>query len=156
MQRVSVGVVRGQGCREGDGFEVYGDRGGGQVDWLHPLTGRTQLLWDGCGQLPGHVNGGHLAAAHLCSVTADGHTLGTHLLDTHLRPAFAVNWQSEPYVFGRFQHAVVMVDRAGNAQSTPAVHSTVINSWPEPPRDLVASEQLSPGGAMRFRFTPAE
>lgn len=135
MQAIRIGVVRSRSYRSPDGFHVCGDGGSGQMDWDHPVTPRRQLLWGDVPGLVGHVGVGHLTGLHLDNVCPDGHAEGTHLLDEHLYPAVAVGYETEPVVFGRFRHAVVMEDAVGNMTTNGVtVHETVVNSEPAPAR----------------------
>jgi hypothetical protein len=135
VQAIRIGVVRSRSYGSPDGFHVYGDGGSGQMDWDHPVTPRRQLLWGDVPGVVGHVEVGHLTGLHLDNVLPDGHAEGTHLLDEHLLPAAAVEHETEPFVFGRFRHAVVMEDAAGNATlDGVTAHETVVNSEPAPAR----------------------
>lgn len=156
MERIQVQVVRGGRYGSGDGFQVYGDSGGGGMDWVRPLTARRQLLWPDAPPVAGHLIGGHLASGHLDAVRPAGHLGGCHLLDEHLRPAAAVVWESPAVVFGRFRLAVVMEDAAGNADPAGArVCEQVVNSGPPPARGLVPKAHDAVDGRLTLRFTPS-
>jgi hypothetical protein len=111
------------------------------MDFSHPLTPRRVRLWDDVPPPAGHVQAGHVMGLHLDSVIPDGHTEGTHLLDEHLRPAAPIVFETMAFVFGRFRHAVVMEDAAGNWTSAGvAIQETVINSEP------VSADEFAPTG----------
>ena len=157
MQRIAVGVVRNRCFRSGDGFQVYGDGGTGQMAWGHPVTPRRMLLWPDAPATAGHLLGGHLTAMHLDSIWADGHLEGTHLLDEHVRPGATVVYETGPFVFGRFRHAVVTEDAIGNATTQGVtVHETVVNSDPPPAGDLLPTDHDPATGIMAFSFTPSD
>lgn len=157
VRRIRLGVVRRRPYGSADGFQVYGEDGDGGIDWVHPVTSRRQLLWPDVAQAAPHLEGGHLVAGHLDSAGSDGHGEGTHLLDQHLMPATAIGYETGPFVFGRFRHAVVMEDGAGNrSPEAPALTETVVSSEPLPAFDLRPVAQDGPGGRMHFAFTPSE
>ncbi len=137
MQTIRIGVVRARSFNSTDGFHVYGDGGTGEMDWVHPVTPRRQLLWSDAPGLAGHLLSGHVMGLHLDNVSPDGHLEGTHLLDEHAFPAATIVFETEPLVFGRFRHAVVMEDALGNAATEGAtIYETVINSEPQAASDL--------------------
>ena len=62
-----------------------------------------------------------------------GHLEGVHLSDTHLVPESVVVWESESYVFGRFQHVLKMADVVGNRSTGPwPTFADTVNSAPRP------------------------
>jgi hypothetical protein len=69
---------------------------------------------------------------HLDSVVPDGWLEGVHLADEHHYPGAEVVVESPGYVFGRFVHAVRMVDGAGNVSGT-SESSVTVNSSPTIP-----------------------
>ena len=63
-----------------------------------------------------------------------GHLESVHLSDAHLVPESVVVWESEPYVFGRFQHVLKMADVVGNRSIGPwPTFADTVNSAPRPP-----------------------
>lgn len=157
MQAIRIGVVRSRSFCSTDGFQVYGDGGTGQMDWVHPVTPRRQLLWDDAPPLVGHLQGGHVMALHLDNVSPDGHLEGTHLLDEHFSPAATVVYETDPFVFGRFRHAVVIEDAVGNAVTEGAtVHETVINSEPVPASDLLPVAHDPGTDRLTFSLSPSD
>lgn len=133
MQPIRIIVTRRSEYAAGDAFEIFGD--GGVVDFDQSLTPRPVRLWPEAPLGAGFLLDGHLLGVHLEGVFPDGHLEGAHLRDTHLVPELAVVWESRPYVFGRFQHVLKMVDAVGNRSDDPSptfVHT--INSAPRPPR----------------------
>lgn len=157
MQWVRIQVVRGRAYRSSDGWQVYGGAADGDIDWVHPLTGRRMPFWPDAMGMVGHLLGGHALGPHLDSVRPDGHLEGTHLLDEHLSPAAAMGFDAGPFVFGRFRFAVATEDAAGNVVTDGVVvHSCVINSLPPPALDLRPTEQDEVTGRMSFSFTPSE
>jgi len=157
MQTIRIGVIRGRPYRSVDGFQVYGDEGTGQMDWTRPVTSRRQLLWPDGQMMPGHLFVGHLMAQHLDAIRPDGHLEGTHLMDDHLYPAALVEYETDPFVFGRFQHAVVTEDAVGNSiTSGVTVFETVINSEPASPREFKPAAHDVGLGRFSFSFVPSE
>lgn len=157
MQVIRIGVLRSGRYRSGDGFQVYGDAGTGQVDWEHPVTPRRELLWPDVPVMVGHTSGGHLMGMHLDHVVPDGHLAGTHLLDEHLYPAGLVAFEAGPFVFGRFRHAVLMEDGLGNAElGGVTVHETVINSEPMAASELRPIGYEARTGGLTFAFWPSD
>jgi len=157
MQAIRIGVVRGGKYHSTDGFHIYGDGGRGRMDWEHPVTPRRILLWEEVAGAADHLWGGHLMARHLDSLRMDGHLEGTHVLDEHLRPAATVFYETDPFVFGRFGHAVVMEDIAGNAvKDQVAEYETVINSEPASPGDFLPASYSAEYNRMNFSYTPSE
>ena len=154
MQRVRVGVSR---LRRYDGqtrFEVFGDLGGGTVDFDHPLTPRPVALWPEAAPRAGHLLDAHLVVRHLDSVDPDGHLDGVHLEAEHLWPALLVTYDTPGYVFGRFAHAVKMSDGSGNvsASSTAAV---TINCSPTVPACVTRSGYEPVDDRLTFTFGPS-
>ena len=157
METIRIGVVPSRSYRATDGFHVYGDGGTGQVDWVHPVTPRRQLLWDDAPVVPGHLLGGHGMGLHLDNVCSDGHVRGTHLLDEHLIPAAAAVYETEPFVFGRFRHALVTEDAVGNATTQDVtVHETVVNAEPLTAGDLVPTAHDPASDRLTFSFSASE
>jgi hypothetical protein len=137
MQAIHIEVVRSRRYRAADAFHVCSDRGTGTMDWVHPETGRAIRFWEDAPPAAGHQLGGYLMGPHLDGTRPDGHLEGTHLLDEQAYPAAGIPYDSEPLVFGRFRHAVVTQDAAGNALTDGVmVYETVINSDPPPPGDF--------------------
>ena len=108
MQPIRIIIARRSEYVPGDAFEVFGDRATGTVDFDHSLTARAVPLWLEAPPVAAHLLGGHLLGVHLDGVFPAGHLEGVHLSDTHLVPESVVVWESEPYVFGRFQHVLKM------------------------------------------------
>ena len=157
METIRIGVVPSRSYRSTDGFQVYDDGGTGQMDWVHPVTPRRQLLWDDAPRVAGHLLGGHVMGLHLGNVCSDGHVKGTHLLDEHLFPAATVVYETGPFVFGRFRHAVVTEDAVGNATTQDVtVHETVINAEPVPARDLSPTAHDPAEDRLTFSFSASE
>lgn len=157
MQKIRIAVVRDSQFRSGDGFEVFGDAGGGEVDWVHPVTPRRMLFWDGALAMVPHVLAGHLMGFHLDSMPRDGHLYGTHLMDRQMLPAGTVVFEGGPFVFGRFQHVVVTQDEVGNCgYEGVTVYSKVVNSYPPSARDLRVESYDYPTGVATFSFKPSE
>lgn len=157
MQTIQIAVVRESRYRSGDGFEVYADGGSGVIDWVHPVTSRRQLFWEGATAMMSHLGAGHLRGYHLDSISCDGHIHGTHLWDQHLQPAGVVRCEMGPFVFGRFRHAVVNQDELGNKDAAgAAIHSTVINSTPPSARRLRVEVHERTADTVRFSFEPSE
>jgi hypothetical protein len=157
MQTIRIGVVRGRAYHSSDGFHVYGDRGTGVMDWVHPVTPRRELFWPDAAAMAGHLLAGHVMGPHLDSVRPDGHLEGVHLLDECLMPAAAILYESDPLVFGRFRHAVVTEDAIGNAtQAGVTIHETVINSEPAAARDLKPVSYDAGSHRLTLAFSPSE
>ena len=137
MQTIHIAVVRSRKYRATDGFEVYSDRGAGTMDWVHAETPRRLMFWEDAPAGAGHLLGGQLMNPQFDGVRPDGHLEGTHLLDEQGYPGATLTYDSEPLVFGRFQHAVVTRDAAGNALTEGIViYETMINSAPPQASDL--------------------
>lgn len=157
MQSIVIGVVRSEAYRPSDGFHVYGDRGTGVMDWLHPLTSRRYLFREDSVAIGGFLAAGHLMQPHLGRIWPDGHLEGIHLADRHLRPAAETVFETEPLVFGRFRHAVVTESEEGNrTTSGVTIHETVVNSWPPAARDLRPVGYAPAGGRLELAFLPSE
>jgi len=157
MQAIRIAVVRSRCYRSSDGFHIYGDSGSGQMDWTHPMTPRRVPLWPDAPIMAGHLFSGHLMCPHLDSISVDGHLEGTHLLDQHGLPAAAMAYETDAYVFGRFGHAVVMEDAAGNAQTSGiAIYETVINSEPASAEDFQIASYEPGEDRLTFSFSPSE
>ncbi len=157
MHAIRIQVVRSRAYCSEDGWHVYGDGGAGSMDWDHPVTSRRQLFWDDVPPVARHLLGGHLMAQHLDGVDPDGLFEGIHLLDEHLYPAMGVAWETEPFVFGRFQHAVVSEDAAGNAETSGVhVYEQVINSDPPPARGLCPQSYDSQTDRLTLIFVPSD
>ena len=154
MQRVRVKVSRLRRYGSDISFDVFGDLGDGSVDFDHALTARRMALWpDGVGPA-GHLRDGHLTLRHLDSVAPDGHLEADHLETEHLQPAIGVGFESPLYVFGRFAHAVVMYDRAGNASAATTAAITV-NSAPSVPQRVTRSGYDPGQDRITFSFEPS-
>jgi hypothetical protein len=114
------------------------------------------LLWEDSCNSAGHQLGGFLWAPHLDSIRPDGHLRGTHLMDQRGYPGGVVTYETEPLVFGRFRHAIVTEDAAGNAQTQGIlVHETVINSAPPPAGDFRPVNHDPATGRLTFNFSPS-
>lgn len=156
MESIRIGVLRSRHRRSTDGFQVFGDRGTGQIDWSHPITPRRVLLWDDASPVPGHAMGGHAMGRHLDDIVPEGHVMGTHLYDEHLRPAALISFETDKHTFGRFRHAVVMEDAVGNRASADAVIvETVINSAPISPDRLMPVSYEALSSRLTFSFDPS-
>ncbi len=157
MQKIRIMVVRDSRYRSGDGFEVFGDSGSGVVDWIHPLTSRRLLFWEGALTMMPHLLAGHLRCFHLESIPRDGHLHGTHLMDQQVLPAGSIVFEDGPFVFGRFQHAVVTQDEVGNHEfDGVAIYSNVVNSDPSPARGFRVANYDKNNGMVTFSFQPSE
>lgn len=157
MQAIQIQVVPSRSFCSGDGFQVYGDGGTGQMDWSYALTSRRRLFWPDASAAAGHLLGGHAMGPHLDGIRPDGHVQGMHLLDEHLFPAASIIYETDPLVFGRFRHAVVTEDAAGNATTTGVtVHETVINSAPPPAFDFRPAAWDQGDGRLTFSFSPSD
>lgn len=138
MQRITFIVPRHDSLASDLAAELYGDLGAGVIDYDKPLSGGRVRFWPAAVLRGGHLREGHLVAEHLDSLTADGHLSGGHLLNAHLAPGLAIALRSPRYVFGRFQHAIRLFDRAGNA-GAPTEFAQTINAappTPQPPRRI--------------------
>lgn len=134
MQPIRIIIARRSEYIPGDAFEVFGDRATGTVDFDHSLTTRAVPLWLEAPPVAAHLLGGHLLGVHLDGVFPAGHLEGVHLSDTHLVPESVVVWESEAYVFGRFQHVLKMADVVGNRSTGPwPTFTDTVNSAPRPP-----------------------
>jgi hypothetical protein len=133
MQRVRFEVARLRRYASDVRFEVFGDLGSGEIDYDHALTPSPVRLWSGAPEVVGNVLDGHLTGRHLDHVWPDGHLSGVHLGGEHLYPAVVFVFDSPAYVFGRFQHAVVMSDGAGNSSSVE-FGAVIVNSGPKVPQ----------------------
>jgi len=156
MQSVRLLVPRETEFRGGDGFDVFGDGGGGAIDFSAPLVPRRMRLWAESAGRRGHVLDGHLVLRHLDSVDPDGHLTGLHFHDRFLMPGGALAVEVGRYVFGRFLHAVRMYDAYGNTHgAAPVTLDTVINSVPARPRRLTAKSYDPVGDRVTFSFEPS-
>jgi len=156
MQKVRVIVTRRREFVAGDGFQVYGDGGTGQVDFTTPLTDGTVPFWPDAPPRAGHLFDAHLVLRHLDNVEPDGHLSGLHLCDEHLRPAAAIVFEAGPYCFGAFTHAVKVFDAWGNASLLDAAEqTTVVNSSPRSPSDLARAGFEAQTDQITFSFTPS-
>lgn len=156
MQAIRIGVIRSRRHRSTDGFHVYTDHGLGAIDWSHPATPRRLLFWEDVPSAALHLLGGLLATGHLDAIRADGHMQGTHLLDERGYPGATAVYETDPVVFGRFQHAIVTEDAAGNAQVEGVlVHETVINSHPPPAGNFQPATHDPATGQLTFTFRPS-
>lgn len=135
MQPIRIIIPRRNEYIPGDAFEVFGDRGTGTIDLTHALSKRVVPLWREAPPAAAHLRGGHLLGVHLDGAFPTGHLRGVHLGDTHLVPESTAVWESEPYVFGRLQHVLKMVDAVGNRSSNPwPTFADTVNSAPRPPK----------------------
>jgi hypothetical protein len=154
MQSIRIGVVRSRKYRAADAFQVYSDRATGTMDWEHPVTARRVMFWEDAPSGARQHLGAHLMGVWLDGVWPDGHMEGTHLLDERGFPAATIAYDSDPLVFGRFRHAVVTQDAAGNALTEGvAVHESVINSAPPPAGDLRVLGVVYETHRVEFSFT---
>jgi len=157
MRAIRIQVIRSRTYCSEDGWHVYSDGGTGSMDWGHPVTPRRQLFWDDVPPVARHLLGGHMMGHHLDSVVPDGLFEGLHLLDEHLYPAMNVTWETGPFVFGRFQHAVVTEDAAGNVEMSGVnIYEQVINSDPPPARDICLRSHDSLIDRLTFSFVPSD
>lgn len=157
MQAIRIQVVRSRAYCSEDGWHVYGDGCTGSMDWENPVTSRRQLFWDDVPPVARHLLGGHVMAHHLDCVRPDGLFEGLHLLDEHLYPAMSVAWETGLFVFGRFKHAVVTKDAAGNAEMSGVhVYEQVINSDPPPARGLCPQSHDSQTDCMTLSFVQSD
>ncbi len=154
MQRVRVQVERIRAYAGDATFEVFGDLGTGVVDFDRPLTPRPVRLWPEAERRAGHVLDGHLVVRHLDAINPDGHVEGEHLGAEHLYPAAVVAYETPGYVFGRFQHAVRMVDGAGNV-SPSAFAIVTVNSAPTVPLGVTRSGYDAVTDQVSFAFVPS-
>jgi hypothetical protein len=154
MQRVRISVERLRSYGGDTVFEVYGNLGTGPIDFFHPLTPRPVALWPQAARRSGHLLDGHVSLRHTDSVDPDGHLEGAHLRGGHLHPALAVTFDTPPYVFGRFEHAVRMVDGAGN-ESEPTIVSVTVNSAPSVPGCPARSGYDPQADRLTFWFCPS-
>ena len=135
MRPIRIIISRRSEYVPGDAFEVFSDAATGTIDFDHSLTTRAFPLWLEAPPVAAHLLGGHLLGVHLDGVFPAGHLQGVHLSDAHLVPESVVVWESEAYVFGRFQHVLKMVDAVGNRSAGPwPTFADTINSMPRPPK----------------------
>lgn len=157
MQMIRFTVTPDSRYRSIDGFQVYGDGGTGVMDWEHPITPRRLAFWNDAVSASLHLAGGHLVGAALDSVRIEGHLAGTHLLDTHEVPTGEIAFETGPFVYGRFRHAVVTEDELGNAtRDGVVVYETVVNSDPPGASDLKAVAHERATGVLTLSFQPSE
>lgn len=155
MQSICIRVPRLRQYPSDHAFEVYGDLGGGGIDYDRPLTDRKQRLWPEAEPQPGHLLGGHLMVRHLDGIEPDGHLQGAHLGDRHLWPAVDVRFVTREYIFGRFQHEVRIVSGVGNmAPAGSVVHEQTINSSPPVPTSFKVTSYDSDNDQATFSFQP--
>lgn len=157
MQRIQIMIPGRRRYGPGDAFEIFSNRGRGEIDYARPLTGRPVLFWPDAEPMAGHLLDAHLRNRHLAAVGPQaGHLEGSHLTDHHLWPDRAMIYESPPCGLGRFRFSVRITDGVGNvtAPTIPELEE-VINSDPGPPSDFVAMASEGPGGRMTFRFRPA-
>ncbi len=154
MRRVRVKVQRTRAFNGDASFEVFGDLGTGTIDYDHPLSPRPIALWPEASPRSGHVRDGHLTLRHLDGACGDGHVDAGHVASDHLQPALDVIYDTPAYVFGRFQHAVVMRDAAGNT-SSPTVAAITINSAPTVPQCLARNSYNAVTDQITFSFEPS-
>lgn len=153
MQRILL-LVGGRAAQlSGDTFEVFGNGGGGPVDFSAALSDRPMAYWPGAGRRFGHLRDAHLAARHADGVFPDGHVEGLHLLDAHGRPSAPIAFETPEYVFGAFVHAVRAVDALGNAADAEVLtQATTINSAPAKPWRFAKSGFDYGTGQVVFEF----
>lgn len=155
MRPIRIILTRRSEYVPGDAFEVFGDRASGSVDFDHSLTPHPVPLWIDTPITAGHLEGGRFAGPHLDGFSPAGHLEGLHLQDAHLVPEAVLVWESEPYVFGAFQHVLKMVDAIGNRSIDPSpIFTHTINSAPRPPRRFEKLEYISATDQVRFSFVP--
>lgn len=131
MERMVILIPTGESDTKARGFDVFGDGGSGSIDYTAALNSEPIRVWSGDPPRGGHLREGHLRAGHLGRSGLDGHLTERFLGGRHLRPAADASFETAPYSFGRFQHAVVMRDEAGNASSGSAtVVTRSVNSEP--------------------------
>ena len=131
MQRVVISVLRRRAYAGGDWFAVYGDGGGGSIDYGRPIGSGAVRFWPGAAGRVGHLLDGHLFLPHFDSVRPDGHLSGLHLLGEHFWPAPAIRFDTPEYYYGVFKHVARTYDALGNCRSDdPVVVQTVVNSSP--------------------------
>ena len=154
MQRVRLLIPRMIDYPADTAFELFGDLGSGAIDYDHPLPPGQVRLWPEAPPRAGHLEEGHLIARHLDSVRVDGHLEGVHLTAEHLDPVLAVAVVSPRYVFGRFKHALRMIDSAGNASPNSVVDTRTINTAPDAPRGLRRTGWDGGNASVKFTFDP--
>ncbi len=154
MQRVRVTVRRSRSFNADATFEVFGNLGSGTIDFVHPMTPRSVALWPDGAPRRGHLLDAHLVLRHLDSVGPDGHLESGHVQSAHLQPAMDVFYDTPAYVFGRFQHGVVMSDGAGNA-SPPTVAAVTVNSSPTVPQCVTRLGYDGVADQITFSFEPS-
>jgi len=154
MRRVRIGVERLRRYAADTSFQVYGDYGSGPIDFVHAMTPRAVALWPEAARRAGHVRDGHLSLRHLDSVDPDGHLEGLHVGGEHFYPALEVSYDTPAYVFGRFTHAVRMVDGAGN-ESGSATAAVTINAAPTVPGCVARASYDSLSDQITFSFWPS-
>ena len=138
-------------------MELIGDLGSGTLDVNNPFPPGRVRLWPAAGALCGHLLDAHVMRWHLDVTGADGHLEGRHLWDDHWAPILAIAFESPRYVFGRFRHALRLIDISGNVSAdTEFVHT--INDSPAVPLrmrrigwDAVDSRVLFDFEPVRFR-----
>ncbi len=154
MRRVRINVERLRRYNADTIFEVLGNLGIGPIDFAHPLTPRPVALWPEAAARAGHLLDGHLSLRHLDSVNPDGHLEGGHLQGEHLYPALVMSFDTPPYVFGRFEHAVRMLDGAGNVSESTVVAVT-INGAPSVPGCVERAGYDPETDRLTFSFSPS-
>jgi hypothetical protein len=153
MQAVTISVMRLRQYVAGDQFDVFGDGGTGTIDWTTTLLDRRAALWPESMPSDGHLLDGHVSSRHLDAVDPDGHLDGVHLLDEHLWPAAPLAVETPGYMFGVVRHAVKTYDRYDNSRpDLPQPVSTVVNSSPTAPRDMIKGAYDSGNDRMTFEF----
>jgi hypothetical protein len=156
VQAIHIAVLRSRKYWATDGFQVYSNHGSGPIDWDHPETARRVMFWEDAPGSAGQHLAAHLVCTFLDGIRPDGHLEGTHLFDERGYPAAALVYDSDPLVFGRFQHAVVTQDAVGNARTDGiTIHETVINSAPPPAADLRVLGLIYETALLEFVFTPS-
>jgi len=123
------------------------------MDFAKPLNDRPVPFWPQAAPRRGHLLDGHLAVPHADSVFPDGHLEGVHLLEEHGIPSAPLLFDTPPYVFGRFWHAVKSRDVAGNVSAgASAASAQTINSSPARPFDFAVSGFDDGTGQVEFVF----
>ena len=155
MRSVRIILSRTSEYVAGDAYEVFGDRGIGVIDTEHPLTPQPVPLWEDIPFSEGHLCDGHLSGVHLGGGDWAGHLEGAHLCEGHLEPKRTLVWESDPYVFGRFQHLLSMMDAVGNRSSgSTTTFAHTINSFPKPPLTFEKTKYENETDQVVFAFVP--
>lgn len=155
MKRLRFLILRSPVFAADTSVAMYGDLGGGTIDYNKPLPPGRVRLWPASPPRAGHLLDGHLAIGHLDGVVEDGHLTGGHLLDGHLTPVLAIAFHSPRYVFGRFKHGFLFVDGAGNASAEGAMEfAHTVNDGPDAPRAIRRTGWIAASKQVRFAIKP--